>query len=438
MVTMTNDVDLTSLEVLLRKTLPSTARALSKAMEGKDLDIDEISGLFETNGIDMQLLLLAADELRKQQVGDTVTYIVNRNINFTNVCVKQCGFCAFSRDFRNEQGYYLPLHEVIRRTKEAVELGATEICVQAGLAPNMDGNYYIELTRAIKAEFPDLHIHGFSPEEVLYGSNRSRRTIREYLMLLKEANIGSLPGTSAEILVQSVRDRIAQGRISAEKWEEVIRTAHDVGIRTTSTIMYGHIETYAERAMHLDRLRSIQKDTGGFTEFVPLSFVHTEAPMWHKKSVPGLRSGPSGTDVLKMHAISRVVLGHHIPNLQASWVKEGPRFTQLLLQAGVNDLGGTLINESISTSAGAAYGQFIRPAAVREMIRDSGRIPAERTTLYQIIRKFDRPENDFEGPLDRLTDEEAAHRFGSYKELINKEEFRYIESDLVQNRRKVL
>jgi FO synthase subunit 2 len=246
----------------------------------------------------------------------------------------------------------------------------------------MEGDLYIKLCQAIKEELPDIHIHGFSPEEVLYGSIRSRCTIREYLQGLKEAGVGSLPGTSAEILDQELRDLISPGRIRVDQWVEVITTAHELGIPTTSTVMFGHVESNEHLARHIALLRDLQQRSGGFTEFVPLSFVNTEAPMFMKGLVEDVRAGPTGMDVIKVHAIARIMLNNWIPNIQASWVKEGNRMSQLLLTTGVNDLGGTLINESISTAAGAQYGQLMRPSEFRQMIRQAGRIPAERYTTY--------------------------------------------------------
>ena len=345
------------------------ARILDRALDGHDVTVDEAVALFGTSGLELNALTMTADELRRQSVGDTVTYVVNRNINFTNVCIKRCGFCAFSRDFREEEGYFLPINEIIRRTKEAQELGATEVCVQAGLPPQMEGNLYIKLCEALKEEAPDIHIHGFSPEEVLYGSIRSKCSIKEYLADLKEAGVGSLPGTAAEILDQDMRDKISPGRIRVDQWVEVITTAHELGIPTTSTIMYGHVETNEHVARHIDLIRDIQKDTGGITEFVPLSFVHTEAPMFARNMIEGMRTGPTGLEILKMHAVARIMLNNWIPNLQVSWPKEGPRLAQMLLGAGVNDMGGTLINESISTSAGAQHGQLLKPP------RDQGADP---------------------------------------------------------------
>ncbi|MBI3635477.1 MAG: 5-amino-6-(D-ribitylamino)uracil--L-tyrosine 4-hydroxyphenyl transferase CofH [Candidatus Rokubacteria bacterium] len=394
---------------------------------GRHLDDGEISvedgiTLAHVTGRDLHAVTLVADEMRRRQAGDLVTFVVNRNINFTNVCIKHCGFCAFSRDHREEEGYFLPVEEVVRRAREAVDLGATEVCIQAGLPPKLDGRWYIDLARALKRALPDLHLHAFSPEEVLYGSVRSGLPIKEYLTELKDAGLGTLPGTSAELLDQEIRDVIARGRITVDQWVEVITTAHALGIRTTSTMMFGHVETPAHWIRHLDLLRSIQKDTGGFTEFVPLSLIHSEAPMYAKNLVPNVRPGATGVEVVKVHALARLLLGPLVPNVQASWVKEGPKLAQLLLDAGCNDLGGTLINESISTSAGAGYGQLVPPAELKRIVRDAGRVPAQRDTLYNIVRRFDGADDET-SPLDSVTDAEA--RFGSYRRLIASGEFRF-------------
>lgn len=402
---------------------PAVGRVLNQALEGKDVSAEEALILFDTTGLEYSAMTMAADELRRRAVGDAVTYVVNRNINFTNVCIKRCGFCAFSRDFRQEEGYFLPVNEIVRRAKEAWDYGATEVCIQAGLPPQMEGDLYIRLCEAIKEELPDIHIHGFSPEEVLYGSIRSRCSIREYLEGLKAAGVGSLPGTSAEILDQDLRDRISPGRITVDQWKEVITTAHGLGIPTTSTIMFGHVESNEHIVRHIDLLRDIQKQTGGITEFVPLSFVHTEAPMFMKSLDEGVRTGPTGMDVVKVHAIARIMLNNWIPNIQASWVKEGSRVSQLLLNAGVNDLGGTLINESISTSAGAQHGQLMRPAEFRQMIRQAGRIPVERYTTYGPRRVFDDADEVLD-PLD-LVGENVEEIFGSYRKLVEMDSFRF-------------
>src|SRR5438445_11106160 len=405
---------------LLRQADPLIAETLDRSLSEKEISASEASRLFYAKGIDFHLIGMASDEIRKRRVGDIVTYVVNRNINFTNVCIKQCGFCAFSRDFREEDGYFLPIDEIVRRAKEAKGLGATEICVQAGLPPDMDGHMYENICRAIKKEVGDIHIHGFSPEEVLYGATLSNLSIKEYLTRLKDAGVNSLPGTAAEILDQGLRDKISPGRISVKKWIEVIKTAHRIGIPSTSTIMFGHLETPEDRAKHIALIRDIQKETGGFTEFVPLNFIHSEAPMYKQNLHSGLKSGADGQDVLLMHAISRIMLNNHINNIQTSWVKEGSNMAQHLLAWGANDFGGTLINESISTAAGALNGQLLRPKEIRRLIRQADRIPAQRTTSYKIIKTFS--SDGYEDPLDEIQD---VSQFGSYHELIKLDRYRY-------------
>jgi len=398
-------------------------RILGGALEGRELTVDEGIRLTEVSGRELHALTLVADEMRRRQAGDVVTYVVNRNINFTNVCIKHCTFCAFSRDHREEEGYFLPMDEVVRRAVEAWEMGASEVCIQAGLPPKLDGSYYVDLCRAIKAAVPEMHLHAFSPEEILYGSTRSGLSISDFLKALLEAGLGTLPGTSAEILDQEIRDKIARGRITVDQWIEVITSAHALGIRTTSTIMYGHIETPAHWIRHMDLLRSIQRQTGGFTEFVPLSLIHYEAPMYLRGLVPGVRQGATGVEVIKMHALARLILGPTFRNIQSSWVKEGPKMAQYLLSAGANDVGGTLINESISTSAGAGYGQLVPPAELRRLIREAGRVPARRGTLYELLKVYATTADEEDSPLDHVTD--AAARFGSYRALSASGQFRF-------------
>ncbi len=407
-------------DALLKIADPLISDSLNRALSEKELSEKEAARLFYADDLDFHLVGMVADEIRKKRKGSLVTYVVNRNINFTNVCIKQCGFCAFSRDFREEEGYLLPVEEIVRRAKEAHDYGATEVCIQAGLPPDMEGNLYENLIRAIKTAVPDIHIHGFSPEEVLYGAKRSELSIREYLARLKDAGLDTIPGTAAEILDQKMRDKISPGRISVEDWEDVIKTAHSLGIKSTSTMMFGHIETPEDRVRHISKLREIQKQTHGFTEFVPLGFISSEAPMYKQKLHQGIRDGATAKDVLLTHAISRIMLNNNIDNIQMSWVKEGPRMAQLLLLWGANDFGGTLINESISTSAGANHGQLIRPRDIRKMARDLGRIPAERNTKYDIIKTFEKDEKD--EPLDNIED---AKKFGSYFELIKINEFKF-------------
>jgi FO synthase subunit 2 len=387
---------------------------LDRVLAGHRPSWRELLPLAEVTGRALHELCAVADELRARQAGPLVTYVVNRNINFTNVCVKTCRFCAFSRGVRSEEGYFLDTEEIVRRAVEAQALGATEVCLQAGLAPGLDGRHYLDLLRAVKRAAPDLHVHAFSPEEVKYGAHRARLDVRDYLIALREAGLGSLPGTSAEILDDELRARISPGRIATAEWLGVVRTAHQVGIPTTSTMMFGHVETIEHRLRHLELLRDLQRETGGFTEFVPLSFVHAEAPLF-------VEHGPGGLDVIRTHALARLMLGADIPNLQVSWVKEGLRMSEHLLGCGVNDLGGTLINESISTAAGATHGQLATPAALRRVARAAGRVPAERTTLYRVRRAFaDEPEAD---ALDRVEDAEA--RFGSYRRLTADPRFRF-------------
>jgi 7,8-didemethyl-8-hydroxy-5-deazariboflavin synthase CofH subunit len=405
---------------------PVIARILERSLEGRETSVDEGEQLFSATGADLRATVEVANELRRQVAPDRVTYVVNRNINFTNVCVKRCGFCAFSRGHRAEEGYYLPMEEVVRRAKQAWDLGATEVCVQAGLPPRMEGSLYIDLCRAIKKEVPDIHIHGFSPEEVLYGAERSGWSVEEYLLALKEAGVGSLPGTSAEILIDRVRDLISPGRITTADWRRVISTAHSLGIRTTSTIMYGHLETARDCAEHIALLREIQKETGGFTEFVPLSFIHSEAPMYLKSLVPGVRAGATPDEVIRMYAVARIMLHGRIHHIQASWVKQGIDMAKACLNSGADDLGGTLMNESISTAAGAEHGHFMRPIDLRKATRDVGKVPVERTTTYQILRVMDREPERTES-LDMI--QVADDHFGSYHQLIASEQFRYKKAE---------
>jgi FO synthase subunit 2 len=395
---------------------------LERALEGHELGYEDAEYLCGVKGRDLWALVSTADTLRREQAGEVVTFVVNRNVNFTNVCVKACKFCAFSRTHRSEQGYFLSQDEVVRRAVEAHELGATEVCIQAGLAPGLDGRVYIDLCRAVKQAVPSIHVHAFSPEEIKYGAGLSGCSIREYIQALKDAGLGSIPGTSAEILDDSVRRRLAGGRITTAEWSSVIRTAHELGVPTTSTVMFGHIESDAELLRHLETLRTIQRETGGFTEFVPLAFIHGEAPLYSKKLLRGVRPGPTADESARVFALARVFLGAQIRNIQASWVKHGAEQAAWLLSCGANDLGGTLINESISTSAGASHGQLMKPSELCRIIRAAGRIPVRRDTLYRILGRYD-SEPEQQMPLDRIPD--TATRFGSYVELARDERYRF-------------
>ena len=414
-------LQLSNLESLLKNADPLISDTLNRALSEKEIAPKEAEILYNANGLDFHLLGAVADELRKRRVGNKVTYVVNRNINFTNVCIKQCGFCAFSRDFREGEAYFIPTEEIVKRAKEAYDYGATEVCIQAGLPPDMDASLYENICKSIKNEIPDIHIHGFSPEEVLYGASLSEVSISEYLGRLKEAGVDTLPGTAAEILDQRMRDLISPGRIKVKDWVDVIKTAHKMGIKTTSTMMFGHVESARDRVNHIAKIREIQKDTGGFTEFVPLNFIANEAPMYKHNLHENIQHGASAKDVLLTHAIARIMLNNYINNIQMSWVKEGQKMSQLLLLWGANDFGGTLINESISTSAGAQHGQLIRPKEIRRLAREIGRVPAERSTSYKILRTFE-DENEHVDALDEVEDQS---KFGSYFELIKIDKYKY-------------
>jgi FO synthase subunit 2 len=397
---------------------------LEGALAGREVSWQEAVVLCRGAGRDDEALVAVADRLRQEQCGDDVAYVVNRNVNFTNVCVKSCRFCAFSRTVRSEEGYFLPTEEIVRRVVEARAMGATEVCIQAGLPPDVDGWIYVDLCRAVKAAVPEIHVHAFSPEEVKYGAMLADVTIEEYLHALRDAGLGSLPGTSAEILDDDVRARIAAGRISTREWIDVVSTAHALGLPTTATIMFGHVESDAERMRHLDLLRSMQRETGGFTEFVPLSFVHHEAPLFLKRRVDGVRPGASDAEVVRFFAIARLMLGTTFRNVQASWVKQGLPLATKLLSCGANDLGGTLMNESISTSAGASHGQLVTPRSMRAAIRSAGRAPVERSTKYETLRRFGAEERDEDAcPLDAVDD--AATAFGTYRSLTRDDRVRF-------------
>ncbi len=408
-------------DTLIRRAEPAIADVLEGVLAGEEVSAEEGALLYSARGADMHLVGMVADELRRRACGDTVTYVINRNINFTNVCVKRCLFCAFSRDHRTEEGYMLPVEEVARRAAEAHEMGATEVCIQAGLPPDMEPDLYERICAAVKRAAPGIHIHAFSPEEVLYGATAAGTTVEDFVIRLKDAGVDTLPGTSAEILDQGIRDRISPGRISVEDWIRVIRAAHRAGITTTSTMMFGHVEDAMDRTRHMATIRDIQRETRGFTEFVPLNFVHEEAPLGARESL-GARHGAGAPEILLTHAIARIMLAGHIENIQMSWVKDGPMMARVLLHWGANDFGGTLINESISTSAGARHGQLLRPAQIRQAIRDAGRVPAQRLTDYTVAKEYARGGDTEEGALDAVADES---RFGSYEELVSIDTYRY-------------
>jgi FO synthase len=358
-------------------------RILHRARAGQRLDEAEIVRLFAARGREIQIVCRAADALRAEVNGDRVSYVVNRNINYTNVCYFHCGFCAFSKGKVAEHlrglPYEVDLEEIARRTREAWQRGATEICLQGGIHPDYTGQIYLDICRTVKAAAPDVHVHAFSPLEVWQGARTLGLPLCEFLAELRRAGLGSLPGTAAEILDDEVRGVICPDKIATGQWLEVMRSAHGQGLRSTATVMFGHVEHPRHWARHLLRIRDLQAETGGFTEFVPLPFVHMEAPIYLKG---GARRGPTWREALLMHAVARVVLHPHITNIQTSWVKMGPRGAQACLAAGANDLGGTLMNESITRAAGAAFGQELPPRLMRELIAGIGRMPHQRTTVY--------------------------------------------------------
>ena len=362
----------------------STTRALcDKASRGDGLDEAEIAALFSARGDDLTAVVQAADALRREVNGDEVTYVVNRNINYTNVCYFRCRFCAFSKGKLSENlrgaPYDLDLDEVARRSAEAWERGAAEVCMQGGIHPEYTGATYVDICRAVKAAVPGLHVHAFSPLEVRQGAATLGLPIEAFLRRLRAAGLGTLPGTAAEVLDDEVRRDLCPDKLTADQWLEVMETAHRVGFRTTATIMYGHIDRPRHWARHLARIRALQARTGGFTEFVPLPFVHMEAPIYLQGRA---RRGPTFRESLLMHAVARLALHPLVPNIQASWVKLGPRGVRACLGAGVNDLGGTLMNESITRAAGAGFGQELPPERMEAIIAGIGRTPRQRSTTY--------------------------------------------------------
>ncbi|MFT3755723.1 MAG: 5-amino-6-(D-ribitylamino)uracil--L-tyrosine 4-hydroxyphenyl transferase CofH [Pseudoxanthomonas sp.] len=380
--TGTGELPPLSMPVVQTAADPFIAHALQRAERGQRLDERDIARLFTAQERDLERVVSLADQLRRDRIGDQVTYVVNRNINYTNICLYKCGFCAFSKGSpRSERGpaYNIDHTEIARRTVEAAERGASEVCLQGGIHPSFDGNTYLGIVRAVKQAVPEMHVHAFSPLEVQHGATTLGLSLHEYLARLRDAGLASLPGTAAEVLSDPVRAQICADKLTSDEWLAVIRAAHEVGLRTTATIMFGHVDGYADWATHLVRIRDLQLETGGFTEFVPLPFVHMEAPMWRK----GLaRSGPTWREVRLMHAIARIVFHRSIDNIQASWVKLGIEGVAALLDGGVNDLGGTLMDESITRAAGGANGQLCDESTMQAIADRAGRPLVRRSTLY--------------------------------------------------------
>jgi FO synthase len=360
--------------------------ALRKAERHRPISDDEALGLFRTEGPALDALCAVADDLRRQAVGDDVTYVVNRNINFTNVCYVGCRFCAFAQREVDAESYTLTLDEIAERTREAAAVGATEVCMQGGIHPDLPGTFYFDLLDAVKAAAPDIHVHAFSPMEVLNGSTRLGISFREFLQECRRHGLGTIPGTAAEILDDDVRWVLTKGKLPADTWEQIVRTAHDLGIRSSSTIMYGHVDAPPHWVFHIRRIAAIGRETGGFTEFVPLPFVHQNAPIYLAGKA---RPGSTFDENRRMHAVARLLLDGVIHNVQVSWVKLGVRASQVILGGGANDFGGTLMEETISRMAGSSWGIRMEPQEFDAAIRAIGRNPVQRTTTYEHLHRKD-------------------------------------------------
>lgn len=353
---------------------------LKKALEGEELSVDDGKRLLTAKGSEFEALMRAADELRRRTVGDVVTYVVNRNINFTNLCTSRCKFCAFYRRPGDPDAYLLTPKQVADKTREAVERGATEVCIQGGLHPSLGLQDYVNFLRAVRSVSKDIHIHAYSPAEINHITQKEGLEIEKVIKTLQEEGLDSVPGTAAEILVDRVRKIICPNKISAEDWESTIRTCHNLGIPTTATLMYGHVETPREISMHLVKLREIQKETHGFTELVPLAFASENTALKQAGKAPDL----SSIDHLRIHAVARLMLNNYIDNIQSSWVKLGPKLAQRILNAGANDLSGTLMEENITRAADGQI-QEMPPSELEKLISGVGRIPRERTTTYELV-----------------------------------------------------
>ncbi len=372
-----------TLEQRLASSTRETARVLDRAVSGVAPSVDEGAALLQLRGNDLSALVAAADWCRKTDVGDVVTYVVNRNINWTNVCFVGCKFCAFAHLKGDAEAYDVPMETVLAKVAEAIDRGATEVCMQGGINPDLPADGYFDIITAVHEQFPGIHIHAYSPMEVMYGARRAGMDYPEYLGRLKTLGLGSLPGTAAEILDDDVREILSHKKLDVETWVEIITTAHEIGIPTTSTVMYGHIETPMHIARHIELLRTIQRCTGGFTEFVPLRFIWQNTALYKEGKVEPI---PQGELDLAVYATSRLMFRGLIDNIQTSWVKIGHELATLTLNAGCNDLGGTLMEESISREAGADAGEYTSVEQLEDMIRAAGRIPRQRNTLYGPVK----------------------------------------------------
>jgi 7,8-didemethyl-8-hydroxy-5-deazariboflavin synthase CofH subunit len=361
---------------------PEFCEIIEKALRGTDITVEEGERLLRAEGMELCALVYAADEMRYRRVGDVVTYVVNRNINFTNVCVGDCKFCAFKRGRGESDAYTLTLEQISEKAKEALDFGATEICMQGGLNPELKLENYVAMLKAIRGVSPDIHIHAFSPAELNFIARQSGLPLREVIETLLDAGLNSVPGTAAEILSDRVRKIICPSKISSIEWRATVELCHRLGLPTTATMMYGHVETPRERAEHMALVREIQRETRGFTEFVLLPFMHENTPL-QREGI--LCNGPSCADNIRVHAVARLMLAGYIDNIQTSWVKLGPKVAQAMLNAGANDLGGTLLEENISRAAGARM-QMMTPRELERLIKEIGRIARQRTTIYSTLQ----------------------------------------------------
>ena len=364
---------------------------LDASRSGRELTFAQGLLLANAEGADLEALVSFADSLRRETVGDAITYVVNRNINFTNVCFVGCSFCGFGKGPGAPDAYSLSAADVVRKAWEAWETGATEVCIQGGLPRDLDGFFYRDILRAIKRAIPAMHVHAFSPMEISYGVDKTGMLLRDYLQMMKDEGLGSIPGTAAEILDDRVRRELSPNKLPVARWVEIISAAHELGIPTTSTMMYGHVEDTADWVRHILLLRAIQKRTGGFTEFVPLGFIHQNTRLFQHG---GARPGARREEHLRIHALARVLLHGAIKNIQVSWVKLGFETSLACLNAGANDFSGTLMEENISKAAGATFGEYVSPRDFRRMIRSIGRVPAERTTTYKIRHLYSENEQE--------------------------------------------
>jgi len=379
------------LERLFSDVSSEVVRILDDALAGRELSTRDAAVLLRAEGADLFALMRAADLARREDNGDDVSFVITRNINFTNVCYVGCSFCGFSRHKEDADVYDHDMATLVAKARNAVDRGATEVCIQGGIHPNKDHRHYHEILVAVKREFPDLHIHAYSPEEIDFGHRKSDMPLPEYLRWLMDAGLGSMPGTAAEILDDEIRKIVSPNKLRTDRWIEIVEAAHGVGLPSTSTLMYGHIESHEHVANHLGLLREIQKRTGGFTEFVPLGFIHERNILFNHMNA---RSGASMPEDIRLIAVSRLFLRPWITNIQMSWVKMGPKLAQMALMSGANDMGGTLMEESISRESGSQHGENLPAEEMRRLIREVGRIPVQRSTTYGTVARFDDPEKD--------------------------------------------